>query len=88
MNVVFTYPNADPGYKKIIHFLNKFKNKKKYLILKNAGVNLYANLLRNAAFLFGNSSSGIVEAASFNKPVINLGTRQKRKAHPTKCNKL
>lgn len=82
MNVVFTYPNADPGYKQIINFLNKFKNKKKYLILKNAGVNLYANLLRNAAFLFGNSSSGIVEAASFNKPVINLGTRQKGKHIP------
>ena len=38
--------------------------------------------LRNAAFLFGNSSSGIVEAASFNKPVINLGTRQKGKYIP------
>tara|TARA_E500000178_G_C17021857_1_gene756017 strand:+ start:643 stop:1782 length:1140 start_codon:yes stop_codon:yes gene_type:complete len=82
MNVVFTYPNADPGHKQIINFIKKFKNKKKYLIFKNAGITLYANLLRNASFLLGNSSSGIVEAASFKKPVINLGTRQKGKHIP------
>jgi len=27
--------------------------------------------------VMGNSSSGIIEAASFNKPVINIGNRQK-----------
>lgn len=82
MNVVFTYPNADPGYKQVIDFIKKFTNKKKYLIFKNAGITLYANLLRNASILLGNSSSGIVEAASFKKPVINLGTRQKGKYMP------
>ena len=82
MNVVFTYPNADPGYEQIIKFIKRFKNKKKYLIFKNAGITLYANLLRNASILLGNSSSGIVEAASFKKPVINLGTRQKGKYIP------
>ena len=62
MNVVFTYPNADPGHKQVIEFLKKFKNKKRYFIIKNAGANLYANLLRNSLLLLGNSSSGIVEA--------------------------
>ena len=32
--------------------------------------------------MLGNSSSGIVEAASFNLPVINLGTRQDGKIKP------
>ena len=82
MNVVFTYPNADPGYKQVIEFIKKFKNKKRYFIIKNAGANLYANLLRNSSLLLGNSSSGIVEAASFKKPVINLGSRQKGKYIP------
>ena len=82
MNVVFTYPNADPGHKQVIEFLKKFKNKKRYFIIKNAGANLYANLLRNSLLLLGNSSSGIVEAASFKKPVINLGSRQKGKYIP------
>ncbi len=82
MNVVFTYPNADPGYKQVIEFIKKFKNKKRYFIIKNAVANLYANLLRNSSLLLGNSSSGIVEAASFKKPVINLGSRQKGKYIP------
>jgi GDP/UDP-N,N'-diacetylbacillosamine 2-epimerase (hydrolysing) len=34
-------------------------------------------LLKHSEFLIGNSSSGILEAPSFGKPVINLGQRQK-----------
>ena len=34
-------------------------------------------LLNRAAFLIGNSSSGIIEAASFGTPVIDVGDRQK-----------
>jgi GDP/UDP-N,N'-diacetylbacillosamine 2-epimerase (hydrolysing) len=37
----------------------------------------YLALLKHSKFLIGNSSSGILEAPSFGKPVINLGNRQK-----------
>ncbi len=37
----------------------------------------YLALLKHSKFLIGNSSSGILEAPSFGKPVINLGSRQK-----------
>jgi len=33
--------------------------------------------MKYCAFLLGNTSSGIIEAASFRKWVINLGNRQK-----------
>ena len=36
----------------------------------------YLSLLANCSFLIGNSSSGILEAPTFKKPVINLGRRQ------------
>jgi GDP/UDP-N,N'-diacetylbacillosamine 2-epimerase (hydrolysing) len=36
----------------------------------------FLGLLRDAAFLAGNSSSGIIEAASFGTPVLDLGDRQ------------
>jgi UDP-N-acetylglucosamine 2-epimerase (non-hydrolysing)/GDP/UDP-N,N'-diacetylbacillosamine 2-epimerase (hydrolysing) len=36
----------------------------------------YWSLLREAALLVGNSSSGIMEAASFALPVVNVGFRQ------------
>lgn len=36
----------------------------------------FLGLLRDTAFLIGNSSSGIIEAASFGTPVIDVGDRQ------------
>jgi GDP/UDP-N,N'-diacetylbacillosamine 2-epimerase (hydrolysing) len=36
----------------------------------------FLGLLRDAGFLIGNSSSGIIEAASFGTPVIDVGDRQ------------
>jgi UDP-N-acetylglucosamine 2-epimerase len=37
----------------------------------------YWSLLREVAMLIGNSSSGIMEAASFSLPAVNIGFRQK-----------
>ena len=33
--------------------------------------------MRHAAVMLGNSSSGIIEAASFGTPVVNVGDRQR-----------
>jgi UDP-N-acetylglucosamine 2-epimerase len=33
--------------------------------------------MKHVDFLIGNTSSGIIEAASFHKPVVNIGDRQK-----------
>jgi UDP-N-acetylglucosamine 2-epimerase (non-hydrolysing)/GDP/UDP-N,N'-diacetylbacillosamine 2-epimerase (hydrolysing) len=38
---------------------------------------LFLALMRDAAVLVGNSSSGIIEAASFGTPVVDIGPRQK-----------
>ena len=83
LNAVITYPNADPLHEKIIQFLkNKFKNKNKYLIIKNCGQINYISILKHSKFIIGNSSSGIVEAATLKKPSINIGTRQDGKLKP------
>ena len=37
---------------------------------------IFLGLLRDAAVLVGNSSSGIIEAASFGTPVLDIGSRQ------------
>ena len=44
---------------------------------RDANVARAEKLLREAAVLLGNSSSGIIEAASFGTPVIDIGPRQK-----------
>lgn len=80
---IFTYPNSDPGCELIISSFQKFtsRNSESYLI-KNFEDNDFYPILKNCKFLIGNSSVGIVEAASFKKPVINLGERQSGKIHP------
>ncbi len=70
-----SYPSPDNGATDIMKELEN-------PILKM--IKLYANyppedfigLMKNAKVLVGNSSSGIVEAASYHLPVVNIGNRQ------------
>ncbi len=74
---IVIYPNIDTGNNKIIKIIEKYKNKKSFKIFKNLKREHFIFLLRNASILVGNSSCGILEAASFKLPVINIGDRQK-----------
>jgi UDP-N-acetylglucosamine 2-epimerase (non-hydrolysing) len=47
----------------------------------NLGTEGYFSLMSHAAAMVGNSSSGIVEAASFKLPVVNIGDRQRGRFH-------
>ena len=83
MNTVITYPNYDPKHKKIINFIEKnFKNKNKFLLVKNLGKNYFSSILKYSTLVLGNSSSGIVEAATFKVPAVNIGIRQEGKVKP------
>ena len=83
MNAIVTYPNSDPKYNSILNKLKKnLKNKKKYLLINNLGEKTLFSLMKKAKLILGNSSSGIVEAATFKTPVINVGTRQNGKVKP------
>ena len=75
--IIISNPNEDHSRKKITNIYNKFKRFKNFIFVKNLGYENYANLLNYAKFMIGNSSSGIIEAASYNLPVLNLGKRQK-----------
>ena len=77
MQKIVIYPNIDTGNNKIIKIIEKYKDKKKFKIFKNLKREHFIFLLRNARILVGNSSCGILEAASFKLPVINIGNRQK-----------
>ncbi len=81
---IFTFPNSDPGCDLIISSFKKFVslNSNSFLI-KNFENSDFYPILNNCKFLIGNSSVGIVEAASFKKPVLNLGERQSGKIHPS-----
>lgn len=76
--VIFVYPNADAGGIALIA-------KARALAAKRARTHVFVNLdpvtywglLGQVDALAGNSSSGIMEAASFALPVVNVGIRQK-----------
>ncbi len=77
-------PNADTGAdiirKAILDFKTKNSENKSISIIEHFGKRNYFACLNFASLLIGNSSSGIIEAASFNKFVINMGDRQKGRA--------
>ncbi len=76
--IIFTFPNADVSGRVIVQMIESFT--KKYAraqLVENLGTQGYFSVMALAAAMVGNSSSGIVEAASFKLPVVNIGTRQK-----------
>lgn len=75
--VVFTAPNADTGNYTIRTMLAEFvRRQPQAQHVETLGTRAYLTLMRNAAAVVGNSSSGIIEAASFHVPVVNIGSRQ------------
>ena len=80
--ILITKPNADTMGSVIRTEFEKLDDEHKHIIaVENLGLKGYFSAMHHAKFLLGNTSSGIIEAASFNKYVINLGDRQKGRDH-------
>ncbi len=76
--VVLTYPNADTGSRLIIQMLKEFTTQHpRSQLVVHLGTQAYLSMMKHAAAMVGNSSSGIIEAASFRLPVVNIGNRQR-----------
>jgi UDP-hydrolysing UDP-N-acetyl-D-glucosamine 2-epimerase len=80
--VIFTYPNADTAGRQIIKAIDQYvDDHQNAWAVDNLGTQGYFSLMANAAAMVGNSSSGIIEAASFKLPVVNVGNRQRGRVH-------
>jgi UDP-hydrolysing UDP-N-acetyl-D-glucosamine 2-epimerase len=78
MPIVFTAPNADTEGRVIATRIRDFvQTHADTRYVTNFGTTAYLSMMRHSAVMVGNSSSGIVEAASFELPVVNLGSRQR-----------
>lgn len=81
--LIFCYPNADTGSRLLVERTERF-------LAERGGGHLFVNLpavtywslLRQVKLLIGNSSSGIMETASFGLPTVNIGLRQKGRERP------
>ena len=75
--LIFVYPNADAGSRALIertHALAESRGSTQVFV--NLDAVTYWSLLGQVDAMVGNSSSGIMEAASFGLPVVNVGIRQ------------
>jgi len=75
--ILFCYPNADAGSRSLIERTKSFVARRKHgQVFTNLDALTYWSLLRQMDVLVGNSSSGIMETASFALPTVNVGFRQ------------
>jgi len=70
--VLAIYSNNDAGGKRIVSRLKKSG----FVVYPHIAYEDYLRLLKHAAVLVGNSSTGIHEAPSLGLPAVNVGTRQ------------
>jgi UDP-hydrolysing UDP-N-acetyl-D-glucosamine 2-epimerase len=76
--LLFCYPNADAGSRALIERIKVFvRGRTDARVYVNLDPVVYWSLLQYVDLLVGNSSSGIIEAASFALPVVDIGIRQR-----------
>lgn len=77
-HIIFTKANADTEGRIINQKIDAFvnKNKDRAVAFVSLGMTRYLSALKYCEMVIGNSSSGIIEAPSFQVPTINIGNRQ------------
>lgn len=76
--IIFCFPNADAGSRHLIKRAQTFcEERPNGHLFVNLNHLIYWSLLREVVLLVGNSSSGIMETASLQKPTVNIGMRQR-----------
>ena len=78
-----SYPNIDPGSSEIISVIEKYRSFPGFIFYKNQPRKIFLSIYKNADFIIGNSSSGILESATIPIAAINVGYRQTGRAANT-----
>jgi GDP/UDP-N,N'-diacetylbacillosamine 2-epimerase (hydrolysing) len=76
LQVVAIMPNADAGALGVRHALDAARGRPGLRLVTHLARSEFLSWMRQADVLVGNSSSGIIEAASVGLPVVNAGPRQ------------
>lgn len=82
---IITMPNSDSDGDVIASIIEEYVDKycEKFRYIKSLGQKRYLSCLKHAKIVIGNSSSGIIETASFKIPTINIGERQQGRIAPS-----
>src|SRR5439155_26298570 len=74
---ILTAPAADTAGRSVLRRLEEFVARQpRARLVPSLGERAYLSLLHHADAMVGNSSSGLIEAPSFARPAVNVGSRQ------------
>jgi GDP/UDP-N,N'-diacetylbacillosamine 2-epimerase (hydrolysing) len=76
VRVMALMPNADAGSDAVRAVLDSYADDPRVALATHLPRPHFVSWLAHADLMIGNSSAGIIEAASFGTPVINIGSRQ------------
>ncbi|MBN1275033.1 UDP-N-acetylglucosamine 2-epimerase (hydrolyzing) [Candidatus Woesearchaeota archaeon] len=76
LDILIGLPNADPGNEHIIKIIKEQEEETDVHTYTSLPHKTFSSLMSHAQVMIGNSSAGIIEAASFKLPVVNVGERQ------------
>lgn len=80
LQFVFTAPGAEQGSEVVRREIEQYvAHHVNARFVPHFGSRNYLRVLKSSKLVLGNSSSGVVEAASFMKPAVNVGNRQKNR---------
>jgi UDP-hydrolysing UDP-N-acetyl-D-glucosamine 2-epimerase len=83
-NLLILGTNADIGYKTFAEAYQAFADQQSNVkLMASLSKQWFWSCLAHAQMLIGNSSAGIIEAASFKLPVVNIGDRQAGRIRPS-----
>ena len=80
-------PNNDPGSEGILSLINTLPEAQ-FKVIPSMRFGRFSELLRNAACILGNSSSGVREAPFLGIPSLDVGSRQTNRAFSAAISKL
>lgn len=84
MKYIFTKANADAHGRIINELIDQYVfDNPNAVAFASLGMLRYLSALKGASMVIGNSSSGLIEAPSFQIPTINIGDRQKGRLQST-----
>jgi len=77
MQILVMMPNADAGGRDIENVVRSYGCQQQIKTASHVPRSEFLSLMKHAEVMAGNSSSGIIEAASLDTPVVNIGDRQR-----------
>jgi GDP/UDP-N,N'-diacetylbacillosamine 2-epimerase (hydrolysing) len=77
LQAIILMPNTDAGSKGVVEGIELYRHHPLFRVFDHLSREYYLSWLNACDFLVGNSSSGIIESCTLQKPTLDIGSRQR-----------